>query len=179
MKSLIIYWSGTGNTKKIAEAIDDTLKNNGVESILTQVKDAADEDLFDYDLVFIGAPSFMWQPPEPVLQYIKDKMNYYRDRDYVKLSSPKVPGKYAVVVTTFSGPHTGINEAIPVGKYMGQFLEHLGFDIVGEWYYVGEFHGSEENSTKGRMGDIRGRPNQKDLDKLAGEVKKVLDKIRS
>ncbi len=177
MKALIIYWSGTGNTQKVAETIDNTLKNSGVDSVLKPVKEAGDEDLYDYDLVFIGSPSFMWQPPEPVMRYIKDKMNHYRERDYVKLSSPKVPGKYGVVFATYSGPHTGVNEAIPVGKYIGQFLEHLGFDIVGEWYYVGEFHGSEENSTKGRLGDIRGRPNQQDLDKLAGDVKKVLEKI--
>jgi len=65
-----------------------------------------------------------------------------------------------------------------VGKYLGQFLEHLGFDLAGEWYVVGEFHGSEENSTKGRLGDIRGRPNQQDLDKLAGDVKKLLKTIK-
>jgi flavorubredoxin len=177
MKAIIIYWSGTGNTKKVAETIDKTLKASGVDSVLKAVKEAADEDLFDYDLVFVGSPSFMWQPPEPMLQYIKDKMNHYRERDYVKLSSPKVPGKYGVVFATFSGPHTGINEAIPVGKYIGQFLEHLGFDIVDEWYYVGEFHSSEENSTKGRLGDIRGRPNQQDLDKLARDVKGVLKAI--
>ena len=178
MKALIIYWSGTGNTKKVAETIDNTLKNSGVESILKQVKEAGDEDLYDYDLVFIGAPSHMWQPPAPVQEYIKDKMNYYRERDYIKLGSPKVPGKYGVVFATYSGPHTGINEAIPVGKYLGQFLEHLGFDLAGEWYVVGEFHGSEENSTKGRLGDIRGRPNQQDLDKLAGDVKKLLKTIK-
>jgi flavodoxin len=177
MKALTIYWSGTGNTKKVAETIDDTLKNSGVASELRTVAEAQDEDLFDYDLVLIGAPSFMWQPPTPVQEYIKDKMKYYRERGAIKLSSPKVPGKYGVVFATYSGPHTGLNEAIPVGKYLGQYLEHLGFDLVGEWYFVGEFHGSEENSTKGRLGDIRGRPNQQDLDNIAADVKKLLKSI--
>jgi len=142
------------------------------------VKEAGTDDLYDYDLVFIGAPSHMWQPPAPVQDYIKEKMNYYRERDYVKLNSPKVPGKYGVVFATYSGPHTGINEAIPVGKYLGQFLEHLGFDLAGEWYVVGEFHGSEENSTKGRLGDIRGRPNQQDLDNIARDVNELLKTIK-
>ncbi len=178
MKALIIYWSGTGNTKKVAETIDNTLKNSGVDSVLKPVKEAGAEDLHEYDLVFIGAPSHMWQPPAPVQEYIKDKMNYYRERDYIKLGSPKVRGKYGVVFTTYSGPHTGINEAIPVGKYLGQFLEHLGFDLAGEWYVVGEFHGSEENSTKGRLGDIRGRPNQQDLDNIARDVNELLKTIK-
>jgi len=177
MKALIIYWSGTGNTKKVAETIHNTLKNSGVNSVLKQANEAGAEDLFEYDLVFIGAPSFMWQPPAPVQEYIKEKMNYYRERGAIKLCSPRVPGKNGVVFTTYSGPHTGINEAIPVGKYLGQFLEHLGFNLAGEWYIVGEFHSSEENSTRGRLGDIRGRPSQKDLDKLAGDVKKLLKTV--
>jgi len=37
---------------------------------------------------------------------------------------------------------------------------------MGEWYILGEFHGSEEMSTKGRMGDIRGRPSEEDLKKV-------------
>ena len=177
MKALIIYWSGTGNTKKVAETIHNTLKNSGVNSVLKQANEAGAEDLFEYDLVFIGAPSFMWQPPAPVQEYIKEKMNYYRERGDIKLCSPRVPGKNGVVFATYSGPHTGINEAIPVGKYLGQFLEHLGFNLAGEWYIVGEFHSSEENSTRGRLGDIRGRPNQKDLDKLTGDVKKLLKTV--
>lgn len=175
MKALILYWSGTGNTKKVAETIDSTLKNSGVGSILKTVTEAEAEDLLEYDLVFIGAPSYMWQPPAPVQEYIKEKMNFYRERGDIKLCSPKVAGKNGVVFATYSGPHTGINEAIPVGKYLGQFLEHIGFELAGEWYYVGEFHGSEENSTKGRLGDIRGRPNQQDLDNIARDVKELLE----
>jgi hypothetical protein len=119
----------------------------------------------------------MWQPPAPVLEYVKEKMDYYRKRGDVKLCAPKVPGKKAVVFVTYSGPHTGIGEAIPVGKYLGQFFEHLGFDVVAEWYIVGEFHGSQENSTKGKLGDIRGRPNQQDLNNIVKDANQILKKI--
>jgi hypothetical protein len=64
------------------------------------------------------------------------------------------------------GPHTGIREAIPAGLYAGQFFEHLGFTVLDEWYVVGEYHGSEEASTQGRLGDIRGRPSDEDLSKV-------------
>jgi len=174
MKALIVYWSGGGNTKQVAETIDNTLKDGGVNSTLKNVEDAKDDDLLEYDLVFIGAPSYMWQPPEPVQKYVKEKLPYHVKRGDVKLCAPKRPGKRGVVFVTFSGPHTGINEAIPVGKYLGQLLEHLGYEVAGEWYVVGKFHGSEENSTKGKMGDIRDRPNQQDLDTIADNVKKLL-----
>ena len=174
MKALIIYWSGGGNTKQVADTIDGTLKSSGVISTLKSLEDAKEKELLEYDLVFIGAPSYMWQPPAPVQEYIKEKMAFYNKRGDIQLQAPKRPGKKGAVFVTFSGPHTGINEAIPVGKYLGQFLEHLGFELAGEWYVVGKFHGSEENSTKGVMGDIRERPNQQDLDIVAANVKELL-----
>jgi flavodoxin len=177
MNSLIIYWSATGNTKKVAETIHNTLQNGGINSLLKRVEEAKDEDLYKYDLVFLGSPSYMWHPPEPVDKYIKEKMDFYRDRGSVKLGAPKVLNKKAVVFVTYSGPHTGVNEAIPAGKYIGQFFEHLGFEVAGEWYVVGELHRSQEDSTKGRLGDIRGRPNQQDLENVSTYVNDLLKTI--
>ena len=174
---LIIYWSATGNTEKVAAAIQETLIREGLKPVIKKVGEAKEEELFNYDLVFLGTPSNMWQPPAPVQKYIKAKMDYYRKRDSIKLCAPKVPGKKAVVFVTYSGPHTGIDEAIPVGKYCKQFFEHLGFELVGEWYVVGEFHGSEENSTKGRLGDIRGRPNRQDLYEVENNVLTLIKSI--
>jgi flavodoxin len=174
---LIIYWSATGNTEKVASAIQETLIRKGLKPVIKKVGEAAEEELYNYDLVFLGTPSHMWQPPAPVQEYIKGKMDSYRKRGSIKVCAPKVPGKKAVVFVTYSGPHTGIDEAIPVGKYCKQFFEHLGFDPVGEWYVVGEFHGSEENSTKGRLGDIRGRPNQQDLDEVENNVLTLIKSI--
>ncbi len=179
LKVLIIYWSATGNTEKVASAIQEAFVREGLNPIIKKVGDASEEDLYNYDLVFFGTPSHMWQPPVPVQKYIKDRMEYYRKHGSIKLCAPKVPGKRAIVFVTYSGPHTGIDEAIPVGKYCNQFFEHLGFELVGEWYVVGEFHGSEENSTKGRLGDIRGRPNQQDLDEVKNRVSTLIKSIFS
>jgi len=83
-----------------------------------------------------------------------------------------------LIFCTYSGPHTGIREAIPAVLHAGQFFEHLGFRILGEWCLLGEFHGSEENSTKGRLGDIRGRPNQEDLRKAKNDTIQILSRIK-
>jgi hypothetical protein len=179
IKALIIYWSATGNTEKVANTILDTLNGEGVKPIIRKVGDAAGEELYDYDLVFLGAPSYSFQPPEPVLRYVKDKMKLHSERGDIKLGAPKIPGKTAVVFCTYSGPHTGISEATPAGDYMGQFFEHIGFDVAAKWYIVGEFHGREELSTKGRLGDIRGRPNEQDLAEVQNNVSILINNIRS
>ncbi len=57
------------------------------------------------------------------------------------------------------GIYAGIKEATPVCKYTGPFFGHFGFMVQDEWYVLGEFHGSEQNSMKGRIGEILGRPN--------------------
>ena len=182
LKALIVYYSATGNTKKVADVIHDGLLNDKVKSTLCTVQDAAGEEFYDYDLVFLGSPSIQFLPAEPVMRFIKDKMKLHMERGDIKLCAPKIPGKAAVVFCTYSGPHTGVNEAVTTGKYMAQFLEHLGFDVVDEWYIVGEFHKWQEANTKGRLGDIRGRPNDQDLLKVRSDVsslvRSVLDRSR-
>jgi flavorubredoxin len=179
LKVLIIYWSATGNTEKVAIAIQQALTREGITPIIKKVAEAAAEELYNYDLVFLGAPSYQFQPPEPVLRFARDKMKLHSERGDIKPSSPRVPGKTAVVFCTYSGPHTGISEATPAGDYMGQFFEHLGFEVAAKWYVVGEFHGREELSTKGRLGDIRGRPNRQDLADVESNVSKLIKSILS
>ena len=174
---LLVYWSATGNTEKVATAIERALTRAGVKPVVKKVGDAAQEELYSYDLVFLGAPSYSFQPPEPVLRFVKDKMKLHTERGDIKIGAPRVPGKTAVVFCTYSGPHTGIREATPVGDYLGQFFEHLGFEVAARWYVVGEFHKREDLSTKGRLGDIRGRPNQADLAEVESNVAALLKSI--
>ena len=108
---------------------------------------------------------------------MKEKFRAYRKQGGIKTGAPKVPGKHALIFCTYSGPHTGINEAIPAGKYAGQFFEHLGFTVLDEWYVVGEFHGSVERSTQGRLGDIRGRPNAEDLEKIRQDTLRLMQQL--
>lgn len=163
---LVLYWSRTGNTEKVARAVERGAGQAGVTPVVMQVGQDGELDLHQYDLVFLGAPSYSFLPPEPVLRFVKDRMDFHRKRGDIKLQAPTIPGKRAVVFVTYSGPHTGIDEAVPVGKYLGQFLAHLGFQVVDEWYVVGEFHGNLDNSTHGRLGDIRGRPTADELARI-------------
>lgn len=177
MKAAIVYWSKTGNTEKVALAIRGGLEEAGVEVLFSKAEEADEIDLFDYDLVCLGFPTYQWHPPEPMAAFIKRKFSEYREQGRVKLAAPRVPGRNALIFCTYSGPHTGINEAIPAGKYAGQFFEHLGFTVLDEWYVLGEYHGSPERSTRGRMGDIRGRPNEDDLRKVKQDLSNLLGRL--
>jgi len=171
-QAVIVYWSRTGNTEKVAHAIREGLVAAGVEVEVKRPEDARDVDFFGYDLVCVGFPSIQWHPPKPMDEYLQKKFAEYRERGMVKLCAPRVAGRNALVFCTYSGPHTGANEAVPAGKYAGQFFEHLGFSVA-ERYVPGEFHGSEDNSTKGRMGNLKGRPNSEDLRKIREDAQKL------
>ncbi|AUN00030.1 flavodoxin [Clostridium botulinum] len=51
----IIYWSGTGNTEKMAEAIKEGLAS--VEAKLLSVSDATTKDVEEAEVVVLGCPS--------------------------------------------------------------------------------------------------------------------------
>lgn len=110
-------------------------------------------------------------------RFLKKKFDEYRQQNKIKTGAPRVPRKNALIFCTYSGPHTGLDEAIPVGKYMGQFFAHLGFSIINEMYILSEFHGSEERNTKSRMGDIRWNPTKGELAKIRLTVKNLTLKL--
>ena len=178
MNAIIIYWSKTGNTEKVALAIQEGLEGAGADVTLKRVGDAADVDFFAYDLVCIGFPSYQWSPPGPMGKFLKSKFRLYFNQGCVQVGAPIVPGKDVLIFCTYSGPHTGIREAIPAGLYAGQFFEHLGFTVLDEWYVVGEFHGDEEASTMGTLGDIRGRPNKEDLLRVKQDAAQLVNAIK-
>jgi flavodoxin len=175
--ALIVYWSKSGNTKKVAAAVREGLEMAGLGVTVKEQYEAEDEDWFSYDLVCVGAPAYSWHPPEPMDKYLKAKFAKYRQEGKIKPSASKVPGKNALVFVTYSGPHTGMDEATPAGKYIGQFFEHLGFTVLAEWYVLSEFHGSVENSTLGSMGDIRGKPTKEDLEKVTEDAAQLGRKL--
>lgn len=175
MNALIVYWSKTGNTEKVAISIKESLEANDVQVTCKRTDGAYDLDWLSYDLVCLGFPSYKWEPPGDVVDYLKKKGGEHGD--IVKIGSPKIPGKYAVVFCTYSGPHTGVDEALPACKNAGQYFAHLGFTVFDDWCIVGEFHGHEDLSTRGPLGDIRGRPNEEDLAKVKQDMEKLLGRI--
>ena len=92
-----------------------------------------------YDLVFLGSGVYQWLPGRPLQEFVVGRLTHYSEAGEIKMAAPRRPGKRGVVYCTYGGAHTGVNEAIPAVKYMGQLLDHLGFEVAAEWYIVGEY----------------------------------------
>jgi flavodoxin len=175
MKILNLYFSSTGNTAKVAQAISAKVQQGGHQVDTVKIAKDAEIDVLSYDLVFVGSGVYEWLPGLAMQKLFAKLRRQYVAAGHIKPASPRRHGKKAVVYCTFGGAHTGVNEAVPAVKYMAQLFDHLGFEIVGEWYLVGEYHGKYKDfSVGGRLGDIQGRPNEADLQDLAEKVKGVL-----
>jgi menaquinone-dependent protoporphyrinogen IX oxidase len=57
MKGIVVYDTSYGNTKKIAEAIAETLKESGIEVDLFYVKDVKKLNGKDYNFLVLGSPT--------------------------------------------------------------------------------------------------------------------------
>jgi hypothetical protein len=175
MKILNLYFTSTGNTEKVAQKIAATVESLGHQTDTMKITGAAEFDLLSYDLIFCGSGVYQWLPGKPAQEFIQARLAHYAAAGEIKFASPRRPGKKAVVYCTFGGAHTGVNEAVPAVKYLAQLFDHLGFEIVAEWYVVGEYHGKYQDfSVGGRLGNIQGRPHDADLKDVAEKVKGVL-----
>lgn len=175
--AIVLYWSHTGNTEKVAHSIRTGLEAGGLSVTSERIEATTDLDFFDYDLVCLGFPSYNWRPPKQVDEFLGTRFGRYRKEGKVIPGAPGVVGKHALIFCTYSGPHTGIREAIPAGKYAGQFFEHLGFVVMDEWYVLAEFHGHEELSTMGRMGNIKGLPDEEELLRIEDRARLLASRL--
>ncbi|MFH1380978.1 MAG: flavodoxin domain-containing protein [Candidatus Omnitrophota bacterium] len=57
-KVLITYYSSSGNTKKMAEYIAETIKKEGIETVLKKVEDVKVGELTGYDGIIMGSPTY-------------------------------------------------------------------------------------------------------------------------
>jgi hypothetical protein len=177
MKVLNLYFSSTGNTEKVAQKITATVKNLGHQIDMQKITGDTEIDVLSYDFIFVGSGVYQWLPGKGLQEFIQKKLAHYNSAGEIKYAAPRRAHKKGVVYCTYGGAHTGINEAVPAVKFMGQLFDHLGFEVVAEWFFVGAYPESDrfkDYSIKGRLGDITGRPNEADLADVAGRVTGVL-----
>lgn len=79
-KILIVFWSGTGNTEKMAELIAQGAKNSGATVDIRNVALASPELIDNYDAVALGSPAMGVEvieedEMEPFVESIKDKVS--------------------------------------------------------------------------------------------------------
>jgi flavodoxin len=136
MHAIVIYYSETGNTEKVARAIARALQ---VEA--KRVEDVNPQDLVNFDLICLGTPVQNWSAAKTINQFI-DAM-------------PVLSGKKAAVFCT-----AHIDYGSKTIALMGKLLEEKGLIFQGGYFCKGR---SRLVANFGPRIFNRVRPNTKDL----------------
>ncbi len=75
MNVLVIYFSQTGGTEKIAKMIQKGILNSGNKCEIAKIKSVDTNCLKDFDLIGIGTPTFFFREPINVRTFIQKMKN--------------------------------------------------------------------------------------------------------
>jgi len=80
-KILIIYYSRTGNTEKMAKLIRDGVLSEGVEAELKKVEDTTVGDLLSSDGIIMGSPTYYGTMSAELKKLIDDSVSHHGSLD--------------------------------------------------------------------------------------------------
>lgn len=154
MKILITYFSQTGNTKKVAQAISEYFQEENHQvtciSILENIS-----NFHQYDIIGIGSPTFECHAPTPIKTFIK--------------SLPNLSGKQAFIFATSAGAAGNVLNDIK------QLLKQKGSVITNSLLSPGEMH----HPAPCINGKSKGHPNKKDLENVKYFASTILNNIEN
>ena len=100
MKITVIYFSQSGNTRKVARAMAEQLRAAGAEVNDVPLKKASADLAAASDLLGVGAPCFSSRAPQPVLDFIAGLPDLAGKRSFVFATSGGGPGRVLYEMTS-------------------------------------------------------------------------------
>ena len=97
MKVLIVYDSRTGNTEKMAHAVADGVRDEGVEVDVKRVDEASLDALPEVDGLILGSPVYYGLPSAKIKEFLDGSVKHHG----------KLDGKVGGAFASGGGTHTG------------------------------------------------------------------------
>ncbi len=120
MNVVLIYFSQTGNTRRVAEKMAEAFREAGHVTRTVSLKKASPQDVVAGDLLGIGTPCFSSQAPTPIKAFLQNLPPLDHKRAFVFATSGGAPGRVLYDLT--------------------RLLQSKGADIVGGFLTRGELH---------------------------------------
>ena len=76
-KALVIYYSRSGNTRKMAELICEGIIKEGMEAVVKDVKDTAVDELLKFDAIIIGSPVYYGTMSAEIKKLLADSVKFH------------------------------------------------------------------------------------------------------
>ena len=114
-KGIVIYYSRSGNTKLMAEIISKAMNDEGLPTECKTVEDVKIENLFGYDAIVVGSPTYYGHMAGPIKQMFDDLVSRHGQLD------GKIGGAFSSSANIGGGNETtimGIIEAMLISGMM-------------------------------------------------------------
>lgn len=155
MEATIVYFSQTGNTRKVAEAMAEEFERAGHKTTCLSLKNAKHAYLAKCDILGIGTPTFESHAPTPIKQYIK--------------SLPRLDGQRSFVFATCGGAAGNVLHDLT------KLLKKKGAEVVDGYLTLGEIH-HPAPCIAGKSPD---RPNAEDLNQAKRFASSMIQRMDS
>lgn len=139
MDVVLICFSHTGNTRKVATAMAGAFRDAGHSARTIPLKKATPEDATRGDLLGVGTPCFTSQAPTPIKEFLRALPSLDNQRAFVFATSSGAPGRVLYDLT--------------------YLLRSKGADVLGGFLARGQVH----HPAPHMIGQFPGRPNAQDL----------------
>ena len=164
MKTLVAYFTQTGQTKKVADAIYESIEGDKELKELSEV-----DSLEGYDLSFIGFPIIAFGPAKDGKEFLEEK----------------AAGKKVALFITHAAPEDqeGIDEWLDKCKAAAAGAELVGFfDCMGELsQQIADFLMKNDDPTMRSFGERRpdtiGQPDESRLQRARDFAKEVMGEV--
>jgi|GEM_PF-1307671 len=161
MNALITYKTITGNTKKMAKAIE-----KGVDGTFDSFEMIQVDNTDEYDILFIGFPIMNRRIPEGVKEFIKEKAKNKKVVLYISHAMPKELPHLQTLITKACEVANN-TELLGVFNCQGELSEELAVNLK-----------KHENEEFRRFGSLRhesiGLPSENDLEELIQFTKNII-----
>ena len=116
-KALVVYYSRSGNTKKMAESVLEGLKKELADAALKDVKDVEADELLKYDAIVIGSPTYYGSMSAQIKKLLDDSVKFHG-----KLEG-KVGAAFASSANTAGGNETTILDILNAMLIHGMIIQ--------------------------------------------------------
>lgn len=138
-KALVIYYSQTGNTKKMAECVVEGIREEGLEVVMKKVKDVGVSELLKYDAVVIGSPTYYGTMAAQIKKLLDDSVEFHGELD------GKIGAAFASSANVGGGNETTILDILNAMLIHGMIIQG---DPQGDHYGAVSIGAPDARATK-------------------------------
>jgi len=119
-KALVVYYSRSGNTRKMGQILAKAVEKEGVEVTIKEVKDVQPCELLNYEAIIIGSPTYYGSMAAEIKKLLDDSVKYHG----------KLDGKVGAAFS--SSANIGGGNETTILDILNAMLIH-GMIIQGDW----------------------------------------------